>query len=74
MPRQHSSGDKQRSLGSSKRGDPYLRMLLIHAFDVFRCGLKTDSRSRWIAERTAGLGVTSPTRGYDESLLIEVYC
>ncbi|MGI9072017.1 MAG: transposase [Bryobacteraceae bacterium] len=30
VPRQHSSGDKQRLLGISKRGDPYLRLLLIH--------------------------------------------
>jgi transposase len=30
VPRQYSSGDKQRMLGITKRGDPYLRMLLIH--------------------------------------------
>jgi transposase len=30
VPRQHLSGDKQRLLGITKRGDPYLRMLLIH--------------------------------------------
>jgi len=29
-PRQYSSGDKQRLLGISKRGDTYLRTLLIH--------------------------------------------
>jgi hypothetical protein len=29
VPRQHSSGDKQRLPGITKRGDPYLRMLLI---------------------------------------------
>ena len=29
-PRQHSSGDKHRLLGISKRGDAYLRTLLIH--------------------------------------------
>lgn len=28
--RQHSSGNKQRLLGITKRGDPYLRMLLVH--------------------------------------------
>lgn len=28
VPRQHSSGEKQRLLGITKRGDPYLRMLL----------------------------------------------
>ena len=30
MPRQHSSGGKQNLLGISKRGDIYLRTLLIH--------------------------------------------
>lgn len=30
MPRQHSSGGKPTLLGSSKRGDTYLRTLLIH--------------------------------------------
>jgi len=31
VPRQHSSGGKQNLLGISKRGDTYLRTLLIHA-------------------------------------------
>ncbi|MEN3802752.1 transposase [Aeromonas veronii] len=30
VPRQHSSGGKQTLLGISKRGDSYLRTLLIH--------------------------------------------
>ena len=30
VPRQHSSGDKQRLLGITKRGDPYCGMLLVH--------------------------------------------
>jgi transposase len=30
VPRQHSSGEKQNLLGISKRGDTYLRTLLIH--------------------------------------------
>lgn len=30
VPRQHSSGEKQRLMGITKRGDPYLRTLLIH--------------------------------------------
>ena len=47
VPRQHSSGDKQRLLGISTRGDSYLRMLLIHGARsvVYRCVTKTDSRS-----------------------------
>jgi transposase len=60
VPRQHSSGDKQRMLGISKRGDPYLRMLLIHGARsvVYRCVAKTDSRSRWIADKQRRLGTT----------------
>ncbi|MEI6069275.1 MAG: IS110 family transposase [Spirochaetota bacterium] len=49
-PRQHSSGGKDRLLGISKRGDSYLRTLLIHgARSVLRvAGNKDDPRSRWI--------------------------
>ena len=49
-PRQHSSGGKDRLLGISKRGDAYLRTLLIHgARSVLRvAGNKEDPRSRWI--------------------------
>jgi transposase len=47
-PRQHSSGGKDRLLGISKRGDAYLRTLLIHgARSVLRVsGEKDDLRSR----------------------------
>jgi transposase len=60
VPRQHSSGDKQRLLGISKRGDPYLRMLLIHGARsvVYRSPAKQDARSRWIAEKQRKLGTT----------------
>jgi len=49
-PRQHSSGGKDRLLGISKRGDAYLRTLLIHgARAVLKvAGNKEDPRSRWI--------------------------
>jgi transposase len=49
-PRQHSSGGKDRLLGISKRGDAYLRTLLIHgARSVLRVsGEKDDLRSRWL--------------------------
>jgi transposase len=49
-PRQHSSGGKDRLLGISKRGDAYLRTLLIHgARAVLRvAGEKDDPRSRWL--------------------------
>jgi transposase len=50
VPRQHSTGGKARLLGISKRGDPYLRRLLIHgARAVLRVApRKHDRRSRWV--------------------------
>lgn len=50
VPKQHSSGGKQRLLGITKRGDGYIRRLLIHgARSVVRFSeKKTDPRSAWI--------------------------
>jgi transposase len=50
VPRQHSSGDKQVLLGISKRGNAYLRTLLIHgARSVIKCCHdKSDPLSRWL--------------------------
>jgi transposase len=50
VPRQHSTGGQTRLLGISKRGDCYLRKLLIHgARATLRwVGTKVDSRSQWI--------------------------
>jgi transposase len=50
VPRQHSSGDKQVLLGISKRGNRYIRTLLIHgARSVVKCCQgKTDPLSRWL--------------------------
>jgi transposase len=49
-PRQHSSGGKERLLGISKRGDAYLRCLLVHgARSAMRTAKDKDDRlSRWI--------------------------
>jgi transposase len=49
-PRQHSSGGKDRLLGISKRGDAYVRSLLVHGA---RAMLRTaprhdDALSRWV--------------------------
>jgi len=51
VPRQHSTGGKPKLLGISKRGDPYLRKLLIHgARATLRfASRKHDRRSRWVA-------------------------
>ncbi len=60
VPRQHSSGGKTRLFGISKRGDTYLRTLLIHGARsvVYRASHKTDSRSRWIADEQRRLGTS----------------
>jgi len=56
VPREHSSGGRQRLYGITKRGDSYLRTLLIHgARSALRCaGDKLDKLLRWagkLAER-----------------------
>lgn len=52
VPRQYSSGGRSRLCGISKRGDAYLRTLLIHgARSVLRwVGNKQDARSRWLRD------------------------
>lgn len=51
-PREYSTGGKQRLLGISKRGDCYLRKLLIHGARVTLryAGRKTDPLSRWATD------------------------
>ncbi len=50
VPRQRSSGGKSRLLGISKRGDRYLRPLMIHGARAVlgKAGDKSDARSQWI--------------------------
>lgn len=50
VPRQHSSGEHNRLFGISKRGDTYVRSLLIHGARsvLLRCKHKTDQKSRWL--------------------------
>lgn len=58
VPRQHSSGNRQRLLGISKRGDRHLRTLLIHcARAVVRtAAARDDAQSAWIKELQARRG------------------
>lgn len=51
VPRQHSSGGRARLLGISKRGDRYLRTLLIHGARAVlgKAQGKADQKSQWIA-------------------------
>lgn len=62
VPRQHSSGGKTVLLGISKRGDRYLRSLLVHgARSVVRLAVGKDDRlSRWINQLRS-------TRGYNKA-------
>ena len=50
VPRQRSSGGKARMLGISKRGDRYIRTLMIHGARAVlaRAHGKEDARSQWI--------------------------
>lgn len=57
-PKEHSSGGKQKLLGISKRGNPYLRQLLIHGARsvLTHADNKTDRLSRWAREVKARRG------------------
>lgn len=67
-PRQHSSGGKDRLMGISKRGNCYLRKLLVHGARsvVYRCRNKDDSRSKWLAEIEERRGIMKATSGTSE--------
>jgi len=58
VPKQHSTGGKPTLMGISKRGDTYLRTLLIHGGrTVVRVADKrTDRRSQWITKLDARRG------------------
>jgi transposase len=59
VPRQHSSGGKNVLLGISKRGDRYLRALLVHGARavVIHASKKTDRLSLWINRIVAERGL-----------------
>jgi len=58
VPRQHSSGGREKLLGISKRGNTFVRTLLIHGARAvaMHSGKKTDKRSRWVEELKARRG------------------
>lgn len=64
VPKQYSSGGKPRLMGISKRGDTYLRTLLIHGARsvLIRVAGKNDARSRWLQELIA-------RRGYNRAVV-----
>lgn len=58
VPKQHSSGGKSQLYGISKRGDTYLRTMLIHGARsvLIRVSGKSDARSRWLQQLIARRG------------------
>jgi transposase len=58
VPRQDSTGGKPRLLGISKRGDIYLRTLLIHGGRsvVLAARNKTDKYSQWVTQKATTRG------------------
>lgn len=63
VPRQHSTGGKSRLLGISKRGDRYLRCLLVHGARsvVIAAKRKDDPLSRWINRLRETRGINKAT-------------
>ena len=53
VPKQNSSGNKVRLSGISKRGDSYVRKLLVHGARsvVNNCEKKRDRKNTWIADK-----------------------
>ena len=64
VPKQHSSGNKSQLLGISKRGDTYLRSLLIHgARAALQFAKKNeDYRSKWAVKK-------AEERGYNKAVV-----
>lgn len=65
VPRQHSTGGKSRLLGISKRGDRYLRTLLIHGARAvvyrWKDKLHPSPRARWLQQLIARRGINRAT-------------
>lgn len=58
VPKQHSSGNKTILGGITKRGDRYIRKLLVHGARavVKTCENKIDKRSEWVADKKIRCG------------------
>lgn len=63
VPSQHSSGNKTILGGITKRGDRYLRKLLVHGARavVKNCENKADKRSLWVADKKYRCGYNKAT-------------
>lgn len=62
-PRQHSSGGKNKLYGITKRGDKYLRCLLVHGARAVIAKLsdKHDSKSQWLRQLKDRVGYNKAT-------------
>ncbi len=63
VPAQHSTGGKPKLLGISKRGDRYVRHLLIHGARsvIWQASKKDDAFSRWIQRLVQTRGMNKAT-------------
>lgn len=63
VPRQHSSGGKPTLLGISKRGDRYLRTLLIHGARavIYRVKDASSRRALWLKQLIERRGINRAT-------------
>ena len=63
MPREKSSGHKQIRLGMSKRGDVYLRQILMHGSRsvLLRINKKQTTQSAWLKNLVAHKGMNRAT-------------
>ena len=63
VPKQHSSGNKIRLGGITKRGDRYVRKLLIHGAraEVNVCDNKKDKKSLWLTDKKKRCGFNKAT-------------
>lgn len=63
VPKQHSSGNKTILGGITKRGDRYVRKLLVHGARsvVNTCDNKTDRKNQWVADKKLRCGYNKAT-------------
>lgn len=66
VPRQHSTGGKQRLLGITKRGDSYARTMLIHGARAVYCAMSRKN-SRLGERRKAWLTALAERRGTNKA-------
>ena len=61
VPKQHSSGDSRRLQGISKRGDVYLRTLIIHGARSALKSTRPDRQVQWAKKLERRIGTNKAT-------------